>query len=703
MTLFIKNLPYSAGEADLSALLTQEGFAVSRCRILTDRDTGLSRGLAKVDLINPADDDRAICELQGITLFGRELKLQIDEYSSSSFPKRDQRPSRTQAAARAFGESVTRWGNQDTYQHRDLQHQQRSRDCDAVPMEYRAQVQGRCQRQYFKERIMCKGRSDPAILHWIEEWSASAEKESPFQLGQLKAIPIQIDWRLMANSGLDEGIIRPVIAAGAWPIIPGSSIKGLFRKACLELTNVSAEKLKRWCGTTSQSGILRFQGAWPSDPSWKTSLLDLTHPQENWQIGLPNNDHSANSLISLYQPSLIVAYGCRDADIDADEWQEIETTLRKALAMGIGGRTSAGYGSCGIPAGDLLFSCCIEGQFPVAKLLNGRTEFRPTMFRAAIRSMALRLFAGLTSERLAKEAVENLFGTLQSTRNGKPKAGLLAMTFHLLESSLESGTVNDHEFCSFAGSLQWHSARVYEKLEDQRKLLPLLAALHGLVMTFGGFGRSWRRPDHQFFHRNYRKTLIGCHWQWRSTNEPYGWIDVTSQEQLAALLSMSRKIATEWLKQVNCLQSGSLKPKSLPSWREVIDPSRMLVWSRIADSPKDAKAIYWFHERQRATTESPWANSSPTALFRTDLAGRVYNKNHDCKETLVGSIWNRMLPIIDEGHPRNRAARLELHQGNYLETLVIFDHPAIHHNQDFQRFLSYLRSNQSPFKSVDYS
>lgn len=691
MTLFISNLSFKANEADLSSLLLQEGFAAAKCKIIKDRVTGQSRGFALVDLIDPSDDDRAIRDLQGIRLFGRELKVKKDERSSYPISPGEQRQTRQGHPERQNQSPMRQQQDAGLPQRRIITRQKRGRDCDAVPMEYRAQVEGRCQRQYFQSKINCRGKAAPAITHWIDEWAAASDKECPFDHGKSRTLHAHINWRLLANSGLDEGMIRPVIAAGAWPIIPGSSIKGLFRKACND------DKLVRWCGTTSQSGILRFLGAWPSDPSWKNSLLDLTHAQESWQLGMDEGGHSANVLVSLHQPSLTIAFSSRDDSLDDKEWKEIEETLQRALAMGIGGRTSSGYGNCGNAARDPLFSCCIEGRFPTAKLLDRRTEFRPTMFRAAIRGMALRLFAGVTTEQLAKEATENLFGALQSTVSGKPKDGLLAMTFELFDESQETGRVNDQEFCSVAGNLRWHRARPYQCGEDHEKLIAVLAALHGLVISLGGFGRSWRRPDHGFFHRNYATKLIGCHWQWRTTNDPYDWIDIGSAEQLGLLLAQSREVAREWLRQTNCLQDGNP-----PNWREVIDPSRMLVWSRIASSHKDAKAIYWFHERPAHSTKR-WANRSATALFRTDLAGRVINKHLDEQNTLVGSLWNRMLPIIDADYPRNSAPQLSLHQGRYLEILVVFDHHKIRRNADFQSFVAYLRSGQSDFKPVVYS
>ena len=254
------------------------------------------------------------------------------------------------------------------------------------------------------------------------------DRQTPFSIKNLHVLEVQIDWRLISNSGVDEGFIRPVIGAGGWPLIPGSGIKGLFRRAC------SQQRLERWCGSDCAAGdlspgILRFHGAWPADGSWTTGLLDLAHPQQNWQVGFSNGSesHSAFGVVSLYQPKLQIALSATDPELSATEWDEIDDTLKRALRAGISGRTCVGYGSSGRISGELLFQCGLDGQGPAAKLLDGSVEFRPTMFRAAIRGMALRLFGGLTDDRSALQAVGKIFGSL--SREEGQHVGLLATAY----------------------------------------------------------------------------------------------------------------------------------------------------------------------------------------------------------------------------------------------------------------------------------
>jgi CRISPR-associated protein Cmr6 len=705
MSIFISNIHFDANEEDIAALLTSHGLQIRRVDLFRDRSTGNSRGVAVVDLEDPRDIENIIRSLQGLglSLNGRAIFMKPNERRERrGEPPRNQ-VGTNQALQRPANQAGAQPNNpppdpRTQHQVVEMQDHLQPQVWMDVPMEYRAQVQQRCQRQYFKDKVRSRGRTDTAVNHWINEWTAAAEHQFPFHHAGLRSIEVKIDWRLIANSGLDEGMIRPVIAAGGWPIIPGSSIKGLCRKACRH-AGLDSNKMMSWFGNTEQAGIIRFHGAWPADSSWKKGLLDLTHPQQDWQLGKGRPSHSANVLVSLYKPTLLLCMSSRDPQINADTWGEIENTLRNALTLGIGGRTSAGYGHSGDDRShDLIFSCCLEGRFPTPKLLDGRTEFRPIMFRAAIHGMALRLFAGLTSEKMAISAVDYLFGTLQSVDDRKPKEGLLALKFNPLSGSHSTEIVNGNEATAIAGVLEWMTTRPIED-DEKEQLQDLLAGLHGLVISLAGFGRSWRRPDHQlFYHRNdnYSK-LIGCHWQWREANHLHAWIDVSSLDGLQTLVRRSRSLARQWLQQIKHLQDVPS-----PRWREVIHPDRMLIWCRKADSSKDARAIHWFHERPSANHQ-PWRNPDfRPALFRTDLAGRVFNRKIDHQQTLVGSIWNRMLPIIDEEAPHNDLPEFRLHPGRFLEILVLFKHPQIESTRHFSDLASYMDSSNSSFSAVDF-
>lgn len=514
-----------------------------------------------------------------------------------------------------------------------------------VPLEYRAQAPGRCQRQFIQNsRALPPGWKLP-IEQWLDEWVGRVDSRTPFTSQGLKIVEVQIDWRLISNSGLDESVIRPVIGAGGWPLIPGSSIKGLFRRACRKR---NPDRLIRWCGgmvstdtgNTLQPGLLRFHGAWPVDDKWMSNLLDIAHPQQEWQVGIPaRKPRGAFGVVSLHQPKLQIGLSCSaplgsNDQFDDMEWADIMATLRAALEMGIGGRTSAGYGSSGPVKGDLLFECGLEGQGPAAKLLDDSPEFRPTMFRAAIRGMALRLFGGVTNATTARQVVGRLFGSIDREDDKEVNVGLLATAY--TDASWELGSFGWLKYrqptYATSGRLQWRLTRRCEKGEDEALLAELLGALHGLTMSLGGFGRGWRRPDHRIFYPGYDKTPIGCHWQWRDAASLPPFIHVQSPADLARLLQTAQRLARRWLDATARSTSGGPAP-----WREVIHPTQMKIWTRTAKGPKDAEAVAWFHnamEDDRGTGQP----TDPCHLKRSDLAGGMNQ---------VGLIWNRLLPLID--------------------------------------------------------
>ena len=356
----------------------------------------------------------------------------------------------------------------------------------SVPLEYRAQAPGRCQRQFIKKpKDALPGWRSP-MEEWLDQWVERVDRKSPFTSAGLRTVEVQIDWRLISNSGVDEGVIRPVMGAGGWPLIPGSSIKGLFRRACHK---EAPDRLMKWCGGVIATGeepklmpgLLRFHGAWPVDAKWTANLLDVAHPQQNWQVGFTQGRerHPAFGVVSLHRPKLQIALSSASS-LEEQEWQEIETTLRVALDMGMGGRTCVGYGSSGRLKGDLLFECALEGQGPAAKLLDETPEFRPTMFRAAIRGMALRLFGGVTDPKTARMVVGRLFGSISPEDDKTVNVGLLATAYTDATCEFGSSGWPNYRQDTYAtsGRLQWRQMRPYAKGEDEALVAELLRALH---------------------------------------------------------------------------------------------------------------------------------------------------------------------------------------------------------------------------------
>lgn len=74
--LFVGNLPFTTSSPDLEQLFTQYG-AVSRAQVITDRDTGRSRGFGFVEMDNDDEAQQAIEALDGSDVGGRQIKVNV--------------------------------------------------------------------------------------------------------------------------------------------------------------------------------------------------------------------------------------------------------------------------------------------------------------------------------------------------------------------------------------------------------------------------------------------------------------------------------------------------------------------------------------------------------------------------------------------------------------------------------------------------
>ncbi|MDA8210261.1 MAG: RNA-binding protein [Clostridia bacterium] len=72
-TLYVGNLPWGTKPEDLTAAFSAHGEVISS-RIITDRDTGRSRGFGFVE-VGDADADRIIEAMNGAEFGGRTLTV----------------------------------------------------------------------------------------------------------------------------------------------------------------------------------------------------------------------------------------------------------------------------------------------------------------------------------------------------------------------------------------------------------------------------------------------------------------------------------------------------------------------------------------------------------------------------------------------------------------------------------------------------
>ena len=74
MSIYVGNLAYEIDEEDLHEVFSHYG-TVKRVHIPTERETGLVRGFAFVEMESEANEEKAIATLDGAEWMGRVIKV----------------------------------------------------------------------------------------------------------------------------------------------------------------------------------------------------------------------------------------------------------------------------------------------------------------------------------------------------------------------------------------------------------------------------------------------------------------------------------------------------------------------------------------------------------------------------------------------------------------------------------------------------
>ena len=74
MNLYLGNLSFKITEEELQEIFSEFG-AVKSIKIITDRETGRSRGFGFAEFENREDAEKAITELSGKEILGRALTI----------------------------------------------------------------------------------------------------------------------------------------------------------------------------------------------------------------------------------------------------------------------------------------------------------------------------------------------------------------------------------------------------------------------------------------------------------------------------------------------------------------------------------------------------------------------------------------------------------------------------------------------------
>lgn len=84
--LYVGNLSFKASEEELRVLFSQAG-QVESVKIITDRETGQSRGFAFIEMTSNEEASKAVTMFDGKPFLQRELKVN----EAKPQPKRDER------------------------------------------------------------------------------------------------------------------------------------------------------------------------------------------------------------------------------------------------------------------------------------------------------------------------------------------------------------------------------------------------------------------------------------------------------------------------------------------------------------------------------------------------------------------------------------------------------------------------------------
>ena len=78
VSIYVGNLPFSTDPSDLQTLFGNYGEVIS-ANVISDKETGRSRGFGFVEMANEADANTAISALDGSDYSGRNLKVNISQ------------------------------------------------------------------------------------------------------------------------------------------------------------------------------------------------------------------------------------------------------------------------------------------------------------------------------------------------------------------------------------------------------------------------------------------------------------------------------------------------------------------------------------------------------------------------------------------------------------------------------------------------
>jgi len=328
---------------------------------------------------------------------------------------------------------------------------------------------------------------------------------------------------------------------------------------------------------------------------------------------------------------------------------------------------SAGYGQPSKRTHNIILQVGLTGKGLASTLIDKTPEFRHNMFKAALRGHTLRLLGGLTDEATAQRLTQTLWGGI-GTGDGAV-VGKLGVAFHASDSDLELG---EYEYgrgiIMPTYELKKGTLTIFPMQEisdlptdflSREDLSEIATLLVQFSLLLGGFGKSWRRIDHEKFYPEYlegeNKPLIGCHWEFTQDSRRKYIIPVNRLGLIGKFIAKVR----EKLKTLLVPETARGRTSSyVEAWHE----DNVEVWGCITS---ESKAVKWFHgEYERGKS-----------VKRTPLFGEIGK---------IGRVWHRMYPHC-ELDQSNGKKRLRI-TSKYVELLTIFPDDS-NKTDDFLEFL----------------
>jgi len=321
-------------------------------------------------------------------------------------------------------------------------------------------------------------------------------------------------------------------------------------------------------------------------------------------------------------------------------------------------------------------------------------EFRPNVFKAALRGHTRRLFYGVTDADTAESITKQLWGGFAGQRGGI--VGVLGVAFNapeLLDDTytyFQNGNPQDMPVYETGDALLSLLFMKDISTADQKNLKVWVTQLIKFSMLLGGFGRSWRRVDHRIFSHyqllpQYLKNdqnrninpMIGCHWSFTDKFKTF-YIPVNTLEDITAFLNKSHQLTRDLILKgiLKFLSKQKYCIKPLTSgFRESWNQDNVEVWGRIAKHSGDTLAIAWFHK--------PYQGEK--LIKHSDLTGWSSINDRQPK-TKIGRVWHRMYPRYVKQGGELKATQ------EYIELLTIFpnrdgDQEQVSKTETFLRFL----------------